>query len=1593
MSSVHESEIRGDWNDLKGAHYHFIYALWVLLCERGHRVSFYQGNDLHLAPAPALPPMLDETDAGDDTLPVVSLKVDHQERGSDIWVQLKATTAPWTLAALLSPSTNVMMNFLCNALASKRAGRRCEVRLVTQGAVQRRDIDRMIVDLDNPALTTPSRPALDKVIEGVRERYRAAGEPVPTKDDLVALARDILDQVRQAEPVSLRALVAEIERDLYGLYPDPQTMRGIKMTLLGAMFDDAGRGPSEAHPYDRAWVEHLAVPPLFDRGVLDDDAVSACARAVAAVAPRGWDPALCVPRADLRAALNRFVPAPQTVCVVDAATGCGMSWGLFDWAMRGLDGHLRLLVPGDALTTGVRLAGLVGDALQRTTTARWLPPDFLGRMLAAAVDERGPLVVIIQDVPTPSTGTSEQVARALGRLVDECRDVDVKLVLACRTDVWARSALADGIALADLFQPSSQSGQENLLGAGIARDGMPVERPRDDSETAAERRPSVTLDALTPEEMGAIVRLRLGPEVAADVEPQLVDPAYGALRTVFLLDLYLRENYDTLRATRRAPLPAVDRLLDERVDGALGRVARAAGMGVGVNDIRATFDSLVDHLWVARRSALRYADAIRAIEGYLPSLGHDIIAALIREGLLAASGPMALVEPAVAARRFARALRQRVERGEDLRDLDLAPDRDGDVVAALLRDALDPVAEAEHLLASDPRWLVPVADGLAQCPRDDPRIVATLAALSRPQQGRDLAQSAACWALGELASRDDRAYRWVRDMYLGDRDAEQYRGGEALAATFNLAPARVKETMQDLLGRLASDMGPGQETLNEARDRALVRALRPLYGVRHPEAARAARNVLASFQDLLARGDATQWTVDTVRGTLALVLGNGEIDPLLRELRAPDAATRHRAARALRPIAFARPDLVARAFADALGRETEPDVIAALLWAAYRLWPSAADPLLDALALSLATRWSDPASAPTAALTLFLLGKLARTRTARVLGLLPVQLDAYAPEDRAVLAEALAYAWWRCAEHDDGARHQVSALREADLDGVPAAYRVFALRGAVMAHLGAMFPRGGYTDELSDKPTGLGDRRLNAFMVDTDDFAHRHADEVAAHPDAADLEACLLACIQAADRAEARVGFGALHDALFATATSCLEIYTRLLLRWPDPVPPLRALPQEWQALQATRQVLSDGRSDAPVVAYARALCDRFKNGGSAQSAYERRQLVSILDALDGVPADGRDGDSHADIGGHSAGYRFAAAVNARPDEALFLLDGVVCRDDDLPVLFYWVDEARAAPPLIVARLYARMFDERPLDLVEVRDFCLDLRAALPAFRDTPLRRDYEAIYAAILAAIDGRVPAAGQLLHMSSRIGRSHQYAAEALEARCGQGWTADDLADAVVDARGLLESAEFSLSGGSLATHYSRSPIYLYVPLPAARLALTAIAQRRGLPDPMATFMRERREVDALLSDLAWVDHIATTPPADRPPEIRAALESAAARLDSQVGRTPRNERAWHQRGYVALIRGQLDVAEDSLTRCLDLTARPRLLPSAEAIRNSALYNMACVFAQAERPDECRTALEELAGRGQLDCDSARADADLQNVRLSPWFRALCG
>jgi len=1577
MPSAHDAEIRGDWSDLKGAYYHLIYAIWVLVCDHGHRVAFYEGNDLRVRPAP-IAPMLPQ--GPDDALPSIAISVAPTDGDIDIWVQLKATTDTWSRADLLAG--NLMVNFLCNALASRRAGRDFEVRLVTQGAVKRGEVAELVARLDDPTRRQPSLAKLDKVIADVQRLCREVGEPVPTRDEVRALAREVLAQLHDTVPTSQRALQAEIERDLYRLYNDQATVRDIKAALLGTLLDDVAAGPSAAREYDQAWVERASPLPLLNRGVLDDDVVAACDRALETAAPHDWGSSPCAPREEMLAALNRFLLDPSPLFVLTGGTGMGMSWGVFDWATRVLAGRVRLMVAGDTLDPTASVAGLVVGALRPLTTARWPDEEFLRRVQAAAIGvDRGPLVVIVDGVRAPAIGEQERLGRAVARLAADCRRAGVKLILTCHAHVWALNRLAAYVPPNDLFLL-------NPLPASSGYGAMGEDADRFDA------RASFALDGLHPDEIAEIVGSRFDADIAARIAPQLSAPEFVPLRTPYLLDLYLREFETNLSGTGQTPpLPDVDQMLDGHITRTLFRVARA--VQARPEAVRAAFEILVQDLWAARLTAsgLDYPTAIDSLDRHLRHRGEVAFDALIKEGLLTPAGPLVLAEPTVTARLFAREMQRCLATG-DVAFGELHLEVDSDVVVALLRAAADPIAYAESLLELDERWLRAVVGGLAQCSPDDMRILAFLTVLSRPDlDSTQLSRRVACEALGTLASRGARAFRWVARMYLDDREVERYRGGQALATTLNLASAQVGEIMRIRLAGVAADV-QRVAVQRDQLDVNLTEALEPLYDVQHTAPARVVHEMLAIAEPLaaeIASADA-EWTIDTVRGHLALVLGDTEIDRLLGDLRSPVGITRARAALALRPVAFQRSERVRDDLCDALSRETDPTVMTRLLWTAYRLSNSDPDALLDAIAAGRVVDWQTPLPVSVAALALLLLGALASRRPKRVCALLPTHLVAFSPEARAILAEPLAYAWWRCAEYNPAARQHLNALRQAITGNIPGEYYPFALRGAVLAQIGMMCVGRGYADELNDKPTAEG-RELQYFTVNMDDFAARHAAELAAHEDFPTLKIRLLACVVTEDMVHHRTWHTPLGHPLHTRARHCATMLGLLAAHRPNPVPVLKDMPQEWQALHATGWVLTAGRTEQEVVAYADTLCARFERGGSANADYERQRCLTVLARLHGEASAAFDAYRRTlgrlDVGGHGLGRAFATATDGRPEEVLRLLHERVRDDRDLPLLYHWEAATRSWRSLLIARAYARMFDARPIDIDEARDLCDGLRTGLDSLADTTLHQDYVALYTAIADALNGHIRLVPPLSETSSRLGQSHSRAVSLLnEAR-----TVDDgptrLVNEASDPTATWETRHYSFARGSLSEHWSRLPICLLYTSPAVRLALVALGQRLEVPDPSAWYMRGRAEVDILISELDHHQEVADVHEENGEPA--ADMSDVEARLDEQCTRTLWDERVWEERGALALAHGDLPGAEADLTQCLNLLSDPLIGPCRRETRAIALYHIASVYARSGRLDECRHALAEAISLTPLNGRRARLDPDLEAVRPYSWFQNL--
>lgn len=1022
MTSPLDDEIRGDWSNLKGTEYHFVYTLWLLLCAEATSVAFYAGNDLHARPIASPHILVDPADAA--PIPMASQSPDE-----DIWIQLKATDQEWTCSLLLKD--NLLANFLWNALLSQQRGRPWRARLVSQGYVQRAKVEAFC---DAPRNYRDLYKSLQKIIAEVQQRWNTAMQPAQLVDldSLHDMAISILRQLAASQPVRLETLKAEIECELAYNYPDRRAVRQISNQLLGALLAATAPGPETSAPYTVAWLSQAVGHPLRERGQSDDDLVDVCAQAVRDALPATWQPSAVAPRPQLLEALERFCTAPQSVFVLAGASGAGKSWAVADWTLNGLDKQVRLLIPGTMLDEHRTLSALVAEQLRRYVQVDWTDEVFLRWLKGATVRTSGSPVIVLDDISVP-THARDVFQRLLGRLASDSARLGFKLVLVVQPYTWRLHQLSRKIPQSLIFQAhapdfSVAANQGNSPDKGNGRE----DRPSGEESAGEQQREAVSeltsisflLGDATPDELFAMLQRQLPRERVQGAATQLRDPAYLPLRNPYLLQRYLDVHSARLGATSQAPvLVDVDALIDERLTHILDDVASA--LGCVTADLTPAVDLLISQLWERRPYGLSYLEAVRTLDQHVLHQGAAVLAALREAGILSTDTTIRLVEPRLRDRCFATHLIATASPPLHVSPPHLSPEEDAGVVQALLRSpSVDAVALASVLLARDARWRVVIADGLAMCSPDDDRVIALLIALTRPREGRLVVDNNVCLALGRLAARGGRAWTRVAKLYMSYDNLDRVRGEHALAGVIDVAPERAAAAMRLRL-RYALRRAPIQQ-----RARWLKGLLTPLQGISHPAAAAPVRRVLQHYIDTLGASGLRD-DLDTARGIFAVHhTDETELETLLASLQAPDPQTRYRAVGALRPVIFARPERVAPALCSAIRIETEQPVLRQMLWISYPLRVQDPGPLFDAVAASVACDWEHAPQVSSAALVV--LAHLAHYDAGRVRHMLPLHLARHDPERRAVYAEILAYAWWACGEHDHTARQHLQLLVDID---------------------------------------------------------------------------------------------------------------------------------------------------------------------------------------------------------------------------------------------------------------------------------------------------------------------------------------------------------------------------------------------------------------------------------------------------------------------------------------------------------------------------------------------------------------------------------
>ena len=1568
MPSQHDAGLLGDWSGFRGAEYHLAYALWLLLTERIKWIRFYDGNDLRAA----MPPEL--TGANQDD--VVELQGVGRE-DADIWFQFKASEKPWTVRELLEK--NLLINFMLNALESREAGQEYEVRLISQAKVRRSKVLEFVAD---PTRDPGQADRLNEIVARVDRQWRQHRPQarVAAQVELRQLAVELLTKLAKTQPVKLDKVQRDIVEHLRSEYYDEDLAGDIANSLRGALLRDVSMRPDSAagnvQTYDAAWLSEVSAYRKKAIGPVLSDPPLACQQAIDRAVPDDWDPARYTSRPVLEEQLQDFLRAEHAVFVLLGNSGSGKSWTVTNWCVRTLDGRIRLLVGGDDFSRFRDLAPMLENCVGPLKERSWNDQHFVDWFTTEATRlGAGPPVLVLDDLKVGIDSLDSR--RALSRLVRQCRERGIKLVVTCQEQVWITNDLGRDVPVHDLFMPalSGFSTTASPDDSWVNEQTMLLSSDTNSrqNDARATYRYSARLADLESGELRGILDRRLPHDVARKLARQFKDPLYVLLRNPYLLTLYLT-SYRGAEVGKDAP--TVDALLDQRLHDLLRPLAQELNWSVA--DVEEALDPMWEALWSERHGRIPSHAAAGILNVVFPDRGEVVLSALRQSGVLTVSAPVAFAETLVGERLFARRLVTRFAEGDaDGLTEGLRPSVDVGTVLALLRGAVtEPARVAQTLIAHDTAWLSTVTAGLAQGAAEDYSVLALLSVLARPRPPQ-LVAGDACESLGRLAVRGRRARQWVEGMYLSDRPVDRLRGERALRATMRLAPDIAGEIVRTRLD-VASTIPAFHGSDREKRSKWLDGALDPLIGVRDEAGAQVVSKILGDLPASLRSDPALRQDMHEVRGAAVLEAGENDVEHVLKQLKSEDTQERIDAAEMLRTIVPERPEAAQFAITCSIREEQDEKVLLRVMWAAYHIIDVAAEDLLSAIESRRWFEMPDPSLA--VALALALAGDLASRFPHRVFAFLSRDLNKCEPQRRALLSEIFAYAWWQCSVYVPAGREVLEALVEPGLVDVPDEFRIFGMRGAAIAQLGLLCIENDVAGGVDGHQGPIYGENLTSLCIYAERFVERHAHLFV---NSNVLQPMLVACVKEEDRVKTVLPWSWLAHARWHCAALCADILVGIACTAEDSLAALRALPEDELALPATRRLLDEGRRDEELLAFARELCARTSESSrSLEAALERSHCLAHLAAADTNPVYAlRDylesvkyqlGEDHRGIG-------FASVIDEHLDHLFSLVEEAMQEPDDLPLLYLLEDHARSWQAHLIGRVYARMFDARPIDVDEARELCGQMITAIEALPASPLQHEYNLVYGAISARLSSRVPYPLPESRSATIFGRSHILAMELLVEqnpyRFDQGisW----LASAVTEVRGWWETGTYTLSEGNFGRG---SGNHLMYPFPAVRLAAIAVGSAYEEYDVSAVWMKERADGHLVLKHpyyvLAWKFQ--------RDPD---QWDSMITELREFTERVPRHAEAWCVLGDFLVRRRRLDEAEQCLRACLALQS------CGHDTAASAWYDLACTYALRDCEEECVKALVTSDELRPIDRSSLQQDEDLGTMRERTWFREFVG
>lgn len=1562
-----QNEAMGDLSGLKGAYYHFVYALYLLLDREAQEVAFYAGNDLRVHP----PIELDQ-DAGAGILATAAIH--------DRWIQLKNTDTDqaWTMHRLLSDKT-LFLTLLLNALHSEHLQRSWSVRLVSPALIRSKGI--------NDFLKAPAnKPELDRLFKGsIIDAYWRWNEWLQEQgtdkgagiDHVRAIAKQVLKQIADSPVVPLGQISDRIRIAMLEIFHDSTVALQNAFTLRGALMEVGEVAAADPVAVSLGWLEKRTHLSLRRQDLLGIDPAQASDAQAERHTPDRWDAALCVPRQDLLHELQGFLSSDRTLFVLTGDSGSGKSWASAYYAQRVLHGSIRALISGSLIPEARSLVSLVADAF-RALARPGASDEEIARLVGGAASARGPFVLIADDVPL--TNDAEGFSRTLEVLSQDAEAKGAKLVVVARRSVWQRLASKRHLA-SFLF------------------------RSRTDFNAKPDH--SYELTTLTDSEIQSLLERRL-PATAAPrrLALRLREPEFAPLRNPYLLSVYINRLLAAPDQNQQQVTESLDMdsLLDNESERRFQEVARHVQCDYA--EMAEVRSALVPHLWQERRAGSRPADLVRLIEQAAPGLGRRTLAALqiadvltSADDLRTANGTITYANPQFGDRLTALWLAQQIT--DDMREAaDMVPGYDDGAMAALVRGAIDAcgvdkIDWTQSVLERDAGWLSALAQGLAQRREGDWRIVATLTAWANRKE--PYAAANAMRALGSMAAWSSDARAWVAALYDDEESSQDFKGEIAMGSALDVVPGWAKRRVSL---RLRRDLRRNTDFPADSKKRArfIRHALEPLKHTSNPTAAAAAHSLLAwltthdrpssPFGDRDVR-EQFEFEVDIIRGQIALHGPDIDLQAILKDLTADDWKVRIRAARALLPVAQERPEQVKDTLFAQVRREQE--ILAYLLQPLIHYKESDPDDLLDIIQATQALKQRG------CGIALVLLGQIAWSRPNRVRQLLPDHLDSQiGAEWRAILSGELALAWWQYAANapkDSHTNNVLEALSLPDFTEVSGEYQAFAAHGAavaVMARMGAEIV--GLSKTVREEDVFFHDLAMqtgiDVLYTDFRRVLERHAAEMACHPLAMTLIERLTEAVTRYKAHEMHPIKAPFCEWQFRIGVVSSDSLAALAVHMSDPTSIITGLPRDWPALRVCNALLEAEVITDAVINIGCQICAAHANVWGNVSR-DRDRFIQGLRIRGRLPQEYDYLASSAPIqwsDGEIA--RIDADVSNCPGAVLELLHSHVTPANAISFFWEWSTESPDWRVVLLGHIYRAAFRETPLSRYDCERFCGQMLEAIDGLPASSLKDEYRLVYSALRSFGKNEVVDIPELNHSDDFLSQSHYTALAVIRSfqqgivlspewfrvflAAHQGWAEDDY--------------HWVFEG----TVHSGSPnrISVYFP-PALRIALTFASLRTEIPDLFTEWLNERNLVNRTLSSGACKD-IFIYGRYLQSEDQQNALSAALTEVESLRERLTHDAAVLQALGHLLMLSQRFEEAKNALEQCLH---QPAYRPE---VHICAHYNLACALTRLGNVDGSRqellAALAANTAQGNRlhwTREQVTGDPDFASLRETAWFQ----